>query len=70
MADPEEFRRKIQEILPQEYKIEFLGSNFDKIAGLLTEPKVQKIYSWIKEVLDKKIQPITIGSKNNTRNGI
>jgi len=29
----------------------------------LTEIKAEKIYAWLKEVIDKKIQPIVIGSK-------
>lgn len=31
--------------------------------NLLTENKANKIYDWAKDVLQRKIQPITIGSK-------
>lgn len=61
MADPAEFRKKIEAIVSQKYKIEFLGDNFDQIAGLLTDAKTAKIYSWIEGVVAKRIQPIFIG---------
>ena len=62
MTDAKEFRKRMQEILPQEYKVEFLGDNFEKITNLLTETKTQKIYNWLKEVLQRKVQPIITGS--------
>lgn len=62
MVNPEEFKNKIGEIVSQEYKVEFLGKNFDQIVGLLTQTKAEKIYSWIKEVIGKNIQPILVGS--------
>ena len=43
--------------------MEFLGKNFDQIIASLTEPKAEKIYKWIENVIEKKIQPILIGSK-------
>lgn len=62
IADVNEFREKIEQIISQDYKIEFLGENFDQIAAMLTETKAEKIYKWIEEVIKKKIQPIFIGS--------
>lgn len=65
MVKPEEFKQKIEELISQEYKIEYLGNNFDQIVNLLTEVKAQKIYQWISEVVQRKIQPIVIGSKKS-----
>ena len=63
MVDPQEFRKKVETIVAQDYKVEFLGKNFDQIVNLLTETKAEKIYAWLAEVIQKKIQPIIIGSK-------
>ena len=57
------FKEKIARILSQEYKVEFLGNNFDEIVGQLTDIKAEKIYRWIERVLQKEVQPIIIGSK-------
>lgn len=65
MVQPEGFKNKITSLISQEYKIEFLGKNFDSIVLLLTETKAEKIYRWINEVMQRKIQPIVIGSKKN-----
>ena len=43
MANPEEFRRRIESSISQDYKVEFLGKNFDQIVSLLTETKAKKI---------------------------
>lgn len=40
-----------------------MGKNFDQIVNLLTENKAERIYQWLKEIVEKKIQPISIGSK-------
>ena len=63
MVDPEQFKSKIRELIYQDHEIEFLGKNFDKIVGLLTDIKTEKIYQWIQKVLEEEIQPILIGSK-------
>jgi len=63
MVNPEEFRRKVKEIVSQEYQLEFLGKDFDQTVNLLTETKADKIYQWLKEVIEKNIRPILIGSK-------
>ena len=63
MVNPNLFKREIEEIISQEYKIEFLGKNFDKIVDLLSETQSEKIYQWIEGVLEKNVQPIMVGSK-------
>lgn len=63
MVDSHKFKEKIELILSQNYKIEFLGENFDKIVAQLTQTKADKIYEWIHDVVNKDIQPIIIGSK-------
>jgi len=63
MVEPQEFRDRIRNMVSQEYKLEFLGKNFDKIVNLISDSKAQSIYDWIQRVLDRDIQPITIGSK-------
>ena len=63
MVNPNEFKKKIGESISQDYKVEFLGKNFDQIVNLLTEIKADKIYQWVKEIIERKIQPISIGSK-------
>lgn len=62
MAESEVFKKRIQEIIAQEYHVEFLGTNFDTIVKQLTDIKVEKIYNWLNEVMKKRIQPISIGS--------
>src|SRR3989344_6147701 len=63
MVDPQEFKKKIEVIIAQEYKVEFLGKNFDQIVKLVTESKAEKMCAWLEEVMQKKIQPIVVGSK-------
>lgn len=63
MVDAKKFKEKIEAVVSQEYKIEFLGNNFEQIVNYLTEIKAEKIYSWVEEVLKKRIQPIVVGAK-------
>jgi len=63
MVNQDEFKKRIEANISQDYKVEFLGKNFEQIVNLLTEVKAQKIYQWISEVVQRKIQPIVIGSK-------
>ena len=63
MVDLVIFKEKLREVISQNYEIEFLGKNFDHIVNLISETKAEKIYAWIKDVIEKEIQPITIGSK-------
>jgi hypothetical protein len=65
MVDQQQFRRNIEKIVKQEYKVEFLGKNFDQIVSLLTPVKEKKIYDWITGVIEKEIQPILIGTKKS-----
>ena len=63
MVEIENFKTKIEEHISQDYRIEFLGNNFDKIVNLMTEKQVDRIYQWIEQVFKKKIQPITQSSQ-------
>ena len=63
MVDSDHFKTQIERIISQDYKIEFLGKNFDKIVGLLTDKKADNISYWIQRVIKKDIQPIVVGSK-------
>ena len=63
MVNPDEFKSKIEKSISQEYKVEFLGKNFEQIVNLLTETKVEKIYQWVEDITIRKIEPISIGSK-------
>lgn len=63
MVDPEDFKNKVEQLLSQDYKVEFLGKNFNQIVNFLTYTKAEKIYNWLEDVVAKKIQPILVGSK-------
>lgn len=63
MVNPDLFKKKIEAGISQNYKVEFLGKNFDQIVNLLTENNAEKIYQWVKNIVDKTVQPIVIGSK-------
>ena len=63
MVNSEQFKDKVKESISQDYGIEFLGKNFDQIVSLMSDSLAEKIYNWIKEVVNKSIQPITVGSK-------
>ena len=63
MVEPQDFKNKIRDLISQEYNLEFLGNNFDQIVNLISDTKAQSIYSWIQETIERKVQPITIGSK-------
>jgi hypothetical protein len=62
MVDPVFFRESIRKNISQDFEIEFLGKNFDQIVSLLSFTKAEKIFSWISEVINKKIQPIVVSS--------
>lgn len=63
MVNPEDFRRRIRDIISQEYHLEFLGNNLDHIVHQLTDIKAEKIYQWIGGVVTEKIRPIVIATK-------
>ena len=46
MVEVEEFKKKIEQIISQDYKVEFLGNDFEKTVQRLTEIKAEKIYQW------------------------
>ncbi len=70
MVNPKEFKQKIGSVLSQGYKVEFLGKNFDQIVMLLTETKAEKMYKWVSEVVDRKIEPIVVGSKKQYKDWV
>lgn len=65
VVEVEEFKKKIEQTISQDYKVEFLGNDFEKTVQMLTEVKAEKIYQWITEVVGKKVQPIFIGSQKS-----
>ena len=68
MINPEKFKDRIRELITQYYRIEFLGSQFDVIAGMINEAKTEEIYQWIKRIINKEIRPIIIASKKRYKN--
>lgn len=65
MVNSNEFKTRVEKLISQDYKVEFLGAHFDEIVDLLTDTKAEKIYQWVQGVLEKRIQPIVIGSKKS-----
>ena len=63
MVNPDDFKKKIEQSISQDYKVEFLGKNFDEIVNMLTDTKAEKIYTWVGDVVKNNIQPIVVGSK-------
>lgn len=63
MADVEKFKEKIRNVVSQDYRLEFLGDNFEKTVNLLSETKVRKIYEWIGNIINGSIHPLSVGSK-------
>ncbi|MEK6816595.1 MAG: hypothetical protein AABY09_03205 [Nanoarchaeota archaeon] len=63
MVDADDFKGRIGKLVSQDYKVEFLGRNFNQIVGLLTDAKAGKIYMWVGDVVKSNIQPIIVGSK-------
>lgn len=63
MVDANDFKGRVGKLVSQDYRVEFLGMNFDKIVGLLTDAKAEKIYRWAEDVVKSNIQPIVVGSK-------
>ena len=62
MVDSIEFKKRIESILAQNYQVEFLGSNFDKIVSFLTPIKAEKMYAWVEHVVQNEIRPIVVAS--------
>lgn len=64
MVEPKVFRERVIDIMSQDYKIEFLGEDFDNAVGLLSETKAAKVYHWVQQVVDEKIAPIMKNIQN------
>ena len=52
MVDPEDFKGNIRKLISQDYKMGFLGDDFDKIAARLTKVQADKIYGWVNSVIN------------------
>ncbi len=62
MVDSAEFKKNIELLLSQDYNVEFLGGNFDQIVLSLSDVKAEKMYIWIRSVIEREVQPILVGS--------
>jgi len=69
MAKSELFKRKIQEKLLQNYKLEFLGNKFDKIISLISENQLDNIYTWLEKIISKTLYPFLQKQIKSTKNG-
>lgn len=65
MTNPIHFKKRIQETLSQDYKIEFLGDNFDKIVIEINNKLEKRIISWIKDINYRLIIPISVNIKKD-----
>ena len=58
MVNSEDFKTNIRNIVSQDYELAFLGDDFDKTAEMISETKAEKIYDWVKSVINDKITPL------------
>ena len=58
MVNPEIFKISIRDIISQDYKLAFLGDDFDKTIEKITETKAEKIYFWVEDVIKNKVTPL------------
>ncbi len=70
MVNPEEFKQRIIDIVSQEYRIDFLGTDFDKTIEKISETKAEKIFKWVAEVVEENIAPIMKNIKDKKYKGI
>ena len=70
MVDPIEFKKKIADIVSQDYRVEFCGDDFDKTVENISETKAEKIYAWVQQVVEDNIAPIMKNIKNKKYKGI
>jgi len=70
MVNPKDFREKIWEILSQEYKIEFLGTDFEETVKKISETKAEQIYHWVKQVVEGNVAPIMKNIRDKKYKGI
>jgi hypothetical protein len=70
MVEVQEFKQRITEIISQEYKIDFLGDDFDKTIERLSDTKAENIYDWVTKVAEDSIAPIMKNAKDKKYKGI
>jgi len=58
VVDSQTFKEEIRKRILQDYSIEFLGENFEEICKQISDPRAEKIYAWIENVIKNKVQPI------------
>lgn len=64
MIAPDDFKKEIKALVFQDYRIEFLGDGYCE----LTEKQAEEIYTWIKNVVAKKIIPVLTQSPKKYKN--
>ncbi len=62
MVNTEDFKKRIAELLSQDYNLEFLGENLEETVHLLSDTKAEKIYRWVQKIVALDIRPIVVGS--------
>jgi hypothetical protein len=62
MINTDDFKKRITEMLSQDYRLEFLGDNLEEIVHLLSDTKAEKIYQWVQEIVALNIRSIVVGS--------
>jgi hypothetical protein len=70
MTNPIQFKKKIQETLSQDYNIEFLGDNFDKIVLEINSKLEEKIILWVNNINQKLIIPLSSNVNKNYKRWI
>lgn len=70
MTNPIQFKKKIQEILSQNYNIEFLGNNFDKIVLEINKNLEERIIIWLKYINKRLVIPLSINIKKEYKKWI
>jgi hypothetical protein len=67
MVDADEFKARIRGMVEQEYTLEFLGEHFEETVSLFSERLADSIYAWLQKVIERKVQPIIVGSDKKYR---
>lgn len=64
MADLENFKKRIKEMILQEINLEFYGADMDEIILSMNESQETKIYEWARRVKDSEEKMIRNPSSN------